>query len=58
MPRLLFVFRLSTGLRMATDGRLSTPVVGLKEPQMLFFPLLLRAWGREKKRDQNGSHMP
>lgn len=38
VPHLLFVFRLSTGLRMAADGLLSTPLFGLKEPQMLFFP--------------------
>lgn len=51
-----FVFRLSTGPRMAAAGLLSTPLFGLKEPQMLFFPPPLRAWGGEKKRGPTWEH--
>lgn len=43
-----------TGLRMAADGLLSTPLFGLKEPQMLV-PPPLRASGREKKGTRAGN---
>lgn len=54
MPPLLLVFRLSQASERLQMGLLSTPLFGLKEPQMLS-PLLLELGAEKRKRTRIGN---